>query len=72
MSNRLKVRIALTEEVRYCQTVEMSREAYDILLEKLDKGDPLAGECIHGCLNVRDVADSYIGDVDAFYIVEEV
>ena len=71
--NRVRVRISLTEKVRYSQTVEMSRETYEDLLKDLDGGGYLAGERVHAYLNPRDICDSEIDpdDVDEFEIVEE-
>lgn len=71
MSNRVKVKVVLTEEVRYSQTVEMSREAFEDLSNRLESGEDAAKEIIYDYLDPRDVADSYIDEVDAFYIVEE-
>lgn len=73
MSEKVKVRISLTETLRYNQTVEMSREDYDYLLEKLDDGNRMAGELISAYLDPRDVSDSQIDpdDVDEFELVEE-
>lgn len=70
--SKVKVRITLTEEIRYSQTVEMSREDYDYLLEKLDSGDRGAGELIADYLDPRDISDSHVDDVDEFEIVGEV
>lgn len=69
--SKVKVRITLTEEIRYSQIVEMSREDYDDLLEKLDSGNSVAGELISAYLDPRDISDSYVDDVDEFEIVEE-
>lgn len=71
MSDRVKVRIVLTEEVRYSKTVEMYHEDFEDLSDRLESGEDAAKEVIRDYLSHQDIVDGYINDVDAFYIVEE-
>lgn len=75
MNDKIKVQIIGQQVVKYNQTVEMTREQYDAINEKLDSYDRKvsnrAVEEIEGWLDLRDVSDWDDFELDDFMVVTE-